>query len=108
MRSNRVLEDTGEVVDESTNGNSLVTQAAGRSLSDDRIADGSDGNHVDEGRNDEQNTNSELRFSAARPTKATNGNKTEEHQGKARHVNGSTTVVREEEPTDDTANDVAR
>lgn len=108
MGGNRVLEYSGKVIDKSANGNSLVAEATGRSLSDDRIADRSDGNHVDQGGNDEQNTNSELGFSTAHPTKATNGNKTEEHKGKARHVNGGTTIVREEEPTYDTANDIAR
>lgn len=52
VRSNGALEDSGEVVDKSANGYSLVTQASGRGLSDDRITDCADGNHVDEGRDD--------------------------------------------------------
>lgn len=39
VRGNRVLEDASKVADESANSNSLVTQASGRGLSDDRITD---------------------------------------------------------------------
>lgn len=107
MRGHGILEDAREVVDESADGNSLITQASGRCLSDDGIADGADGNHVDEGRDDQENANGKLRLSAARPTKTTDGNKAEEHERETRHVNGGTTKVREKEPTDNTADDVA-
>lgn len=108
MRSNRVLENTSKIVDESANGNRLVAQASGRCLGDDGITDWADGDHVHESRNDQQNADSELRLSAARPAKATNGQETEEHESHARHVNGGAAKVREEEPTDNSANDVAR
>jgi hypothetical protein len=101
------LEDSSEVVDKSADGNSLVTQASGRGLSDDRITDWADGNHVDESRYDKQNANGELRLSPSRPSETTNRNKTEEHEGETRHVDGGSAEVREEQPTDDTADDVA-
>lgn len=60
MRSNRVLENSGKVVDKSADGNSLVTQSSRRCLGDDGITDRTDGDHVDEGRDDKQNTDGEL------------------------------------------------
>lgn len=47
-------------------------------------------------------------MSAARLTEATDGNKTEKHEGKTRHINSSAAEVGEEELTDNTASDIAR
>lgn len=58
--SERIGEDTGEVVHESTNGDGLVPHLSGWRLGDNGVTSRTDRDHVDKRRDDQEDTNGEL------------------------------------------------
>jgi hypothetical protein len=100
-RSDRITEDTREVVDESSEHDRLGSKTTGTGLGDDGIADGSDGRHVDQGLDDEERSDgpgSALRVCKAQSTDGQEANK---HTGKTSHIKSGSSEFDHQEPTDD-------
>lgn len=104
----RVVKKACEVVYESTDADCLISQSSSRCFGNDGITDWTDGNHVDERRKHQQNTDCQGFAGAARKSKTTNDDQDDEHDCHTAHINSCSTKVREQEPTDDTPDDVAR
>lgn len=64
--------------------------------------------HIEQGRDDKNDTNTEgcTADGFLNDTKSANDDQAEEHPEETSHVDGSSTDSGEEEPTDDTANEV--
>lgn len=102
-----VGEYTSQIVDKSSNGDGLVAKLARRRFCHDGVADWANRDHVGECGDDKQNANSQFSVLAGAETKTTNRDKTEEHEAQSAHVDGCSTKAREQEPTDDSTDDVA-
>lgn len=90
------MENCGEVVCESANDDGLVPQSARWGLCNDRIADGTNGDHVHQSRDDKQDADCQLSILAACPAKSANDDKNNKHEDQAGHVDGSSTKMGEQ------------
>lgn len=106
-RSDSVLNKTSEVIHESSNNDSLVTETARGSLSNDGVTNRPNGDHVDQVGNHQNDTNSHLGSVTLCEAKATNNEVRKEEKCQTAHVESCSSKVREEEPGDNTADDVA-
>lgn len=106
-RRDRVVEDARQVVAEPSNADGLVPQPPRGRLGDDGITRGTHGDHVAQRANYQQDPDGQLRVLPRDEVEPADDQQADEHEGQADHVDGGTAVVREEEPADDAADDVA-
>ena len=90
-RREDVVDEAGEIVYGTSNDDCLVTQWAGGSLGDDRVADGAGRHHVDQGRYEEQDGDSHCGPLARTETESADQQKTYEHAGETTHVDSRST-----------------
>lgn len=107
-RRKRVTENTRQVVHKSPNHNSLISQSPRRRFCNDGVADRSDGNHLAESANHQEDADGQLcALVALCEAKTANDHHTSKHERQPAHVDGCASEVREEKPADDAADDVA-
>lgn len=102
-----MLDNTGKIVYKSTNGDSLVSQPTRRRLCYDGIADRSNGNHVAEIRENQDDANCQLGVLSFSEGESTNDEVAAEDEQQATHIESRSTKVGEQEPADDTTDDIA-
>lgn len=90
-RSDGVGEDTGQVVGESANRNGFIPQSTGRRFRHNGVTSWADRGHVDEGLDDEEDTDAERCVLGVEDSENTSGDKADEHDEETRHVNCRTT-----------------
>lgn len=105
----RVGEDTGKVVNESTNDNSLVPKTTGRSLSDNGVTCGTDGNHVDQSVDDQGDSDTKGgSLVAGRSASQTADDDTKDkHDSETAHVDSGPSQPSHQSPADKSTDDVA-
>lgn len=102
-----MLNNTSEIVYESPDGDGLVSKSSRWSLSNDRITDRSDGNHVAKVRKDKHDTNCQLGLFSLAESKTTDSQVAAEDEQQTGHVESGSADMGEQEPADNTTNDVA-
>lgn len=106
-RRHRVVENLGEVIHKSANDNCLIPQPSRRSFCHYRITDWSRCDHIAKCRHDQENTNSHVSMFAMRESQAADCKQTKEHKCETSHVNGCSSKMWEQKPTDNSADYVA-
>lgn len=102
-----MLDKTGEVVHESPNDNSLVTETSRRGLGNDGITNRANGDHVDQVGDHQDDTNSHLGSFTLGEAKPSDNKVRKEEECQTAHVESRSAKVREKEPGDDATDYIA-
>lgn len=100
-RRDRVGENTGQVVDDTSDDDRLGSKTTGASLGHNSVTDGSDGGHVDQGLEDEQGSDGPGGSGGILEPETSGDQEANEHTGHSSHVKGSSTEPSHQEPTQD-------